>query len=91
MKLRRSGSSSRAQAACAINWRPFLVYSLALIVVAGILPGLALGVLGVLLPASLAPLLGTATLFAAAGVLAPTIFASFYVAYRDIFGISEVV
>ena len=30
-------------------------------------------------------------LFAAAGVLAPTIFASFYVAYRDIFGISEVV
>ena len=77
--------------ACAINWRPFLVYSLALIVVAGILPGLALGVLGVLLPASLAPLLGTATLFAAAGVLAPTIFASFYVAYRDIFGISEVV
>ena len=28
---------------------------------------------------------------AAAGVLAPTIFASFYVAYRDIFGISEVV
>lgn len=77
--------------ACAINWRPFLVYSLALIVVAGILPGLALGVLGVLLPMSLAPLLGTATLFAAAGVLAPTIFASFYVAYRDIFGISEVV
>ena len=77
--------------ACAINWRPFLVYSLALIVVAGILPGLALGVLGVLLPASLAPLLGTAPLFAAAGVLAPTIFASFYVAYRDIFGISEVV
>ncbi len=77
--------------ACAINWRPFLVYCLALIVVAGILPGLALGVLGVLLPMSLAPLLGTATLFAAAGVLAPTIFASFYVAYRDIFGISEVV
>ena len=53
--------------------------------------GMALGILGVLLPTALAPLLGTLALFAAAGVLLPTLFASFYVAYRDIFGISEVV
>jgi hypothetical protein len=77
--------------ACVINWRPFLVYSLALVLIGGILPGMALGLLGVLLPTALAPLLGTLALFAAAGVLAPTLFASFYVAYRDIFGISEVV
>lgn len=77
--------------AYAINWRPFLVYTLALLLVAGILPGIALGVLGVILPTMLQPLLGALTLFAAIGVLAPTVFASFYVAYRDIFGISEVV
>lgn len=77
--------------ACVINWRPFLVYGLGLCLVGGVLPGMALGVLGMILPSGLAPLLGALAMFALVGVLAPTIFASFYVAYRDIFGISEIV
>ena len=36
--------------ACRMNWRPFLVYGLGLLIVAAMLPGLALGLLLSLLP-----------------------------------------
>lgn len=70
--------------ACARNWRAFLVYSLALAIVATVLPGLLLGVLGVLLPAGSNMLAVLAIVFLVL-VLAPTIFASFYISYRDVF------
>lgn len=75
--------------ACWLNWRAFLVYSVALLLVAGILPGLLLGLLLILFPA----LQGLATAMITVPmvlIVAPTIFASFYASYRDIFGISEI-
>jgi ABC-type transport system involved in multi-copper enzyme maturation permease subunit len=70
--------------ACVRNWRAFLVYSLAILVVATLVPGLMLGVLAALLPsgAALLTVLMTVLLIL---VLAPTLFASFYVSYRDVF------
>jgi len=67
--------------ACMLNWKPFLLYSLGLLVVAGILPGLVVGILGLLSP----------TLAALASVplpliMVPIVFASFYPNVRDIFG-----
>lgn len=76
--------------ACWLNWRAFLAYGLALFFVAGILPGVLLGVLLVLFPGlqGLATALVTMPMIL---VVAPVVFASFYASYRDIFGISEIV
>jgi len=70
--------------ACLRNWRPFLVYSLTIGVVATLVPGIVLGILAALLPngASLVLVLMMVLLIL---VLAPTLFASFYVSYRDVF------
>lgn len=76
--------------ACRMNWRPFVVYGLGLLVVAAMLPGLALGLLLSLLP-GLQGLATTLVTMIMGLVIAPTVFASFYVVYRDIFGISEIV
>ncbi|OMG56286.1 hypothetical protein BJN45_01265 [Azonexus hydrophilus] len=76
--------------ACSMNWRPFVIYGLGLMLVAAVIPGLLLGLLLIILPG----LQGFATVLvtvAMALVIAPTVFASFYVGYRDIFGISEIV
>ena len=74
--------------ACARNWRAFLVYSLAIVVAATVLPGLLLGTLAALLPdgAALLTVLLTVVLIL---ILAPTLFASFYVSYRDVFVSSD--
>ena len=76
--------------ACWMNWRPFLVYGLGLMIVAGLVPGVLLGVLLLLMPgaANLVTVLVTLPMVL---VVAPTVFASFYASYRDIFGISEIV
>ncbi|WP_306603121.1 BPSS1780 family membrane protein [Azonexus sp.] len=76
--------------ACSMNWRPFLVYSLGLLLSAAILPGLVLGLLLIVLP-GLQQFAAVIVSVAMALVVAPTVFASFYVGYRDIFGISEIV
>lgn len=70
--------------ACVRNWRAFLVYSVAILVVATLVPGLILGVLAAMLPsgAALLTVLMTVLLIL---VLAPTLFASFYVSYREVF------
>ena len=68
--------------ACARNWRAFLVYSL------------AVGVIGIFIPRLISALLGTGeaagalpTLFTVmvSLILLPTLYASFYISYRDIF------
>lgn len=76
--------------ACWMNWRAFLAYSVALLLVAGILPGLLLGVLLILFPEAQAFITGV-IMVPMALIVAPAIFASFYASYRDIFGISEIV
>ena len=74
--------------ACWMNWRPFLNYSLGVSLYGVISPGLVIGLLAVLFP----PLQGiapTLVVLLMGTVIAPTVFASFYVVYRDIFGLSE--
>lgn len=76
--------------ACWLNWRAFLAYGLGLLVVGGLIPGLLLGALLILFPGAqgfITSLLVVPVVL----VLAPVTFASFYAAYRDIFGISEIV
>lgn len=76
--------------ACWMNWRAFLVFSIGLLLLAGIVPGILMGVLLILLPG--APEVVTAVVMVPmALIIAPVIFASFYASYRDIFGISEIV
>lgn len=76
--------------ACLLNWRAFLVYLGGVMVVGGLLPGLLLSIVLLPFPGAQSMIGGLA-----AGIMvffvAPVIFASFYVAYRDIFGISEIV
>ncbi len=76
--------------ACWINWRPFLAYSIGLLLFAGVLPGLLLGLLLILFPGA-AGLITGLVMVPIALIVAPVIFASFYASYRDIFGISEIV
>jgi hypothetical protein len=67
--------------ACLRNWRSFAVYSVALFAMLFVL-GLVLAIIALVFrvpPNSLGFNLGAAL------VLLPTMFASFYVAYRDIF------
>uniref|UniRef100_Q47JQ4 Putative transmembrane protein n=1 Tax=Dechloromonas aromatica (strain RCB) TaxID=159087 RepID=Q47JQ4_DECAR len=76
--------------ACWMNWRPFVAYGIGLVVVAGILPGVVLGLLLLLFPGAASFITGI-VIIPMVLVIAPTIFASFYACYRDIFGISEIV
>ncbi|PKO32619.1 MAG: hypothetical protein CVU34_15335 [Betaproteobacteria bacterium HGW-Betaproteobacteria-7] len=76
--------------ACWMNWRAFIAYGAAVVIVVGVVPGVLLGVLLLLMPGA-AGLLSGLFMVAMALVVAPAIFASFYASYRDIFGISEIV
>lgn len=70
--------------ACLRNWRAFLVYSLAIVVVGALLPGLLVGLFSLMFS-------GVGNLFSVVLtslivlVLLPTLYASFYVSYRDVF------
>jgi hypothetical protein len=70
--------------ACLRNWRAFLAYMAAMTVFGALLPGVVLGLLASLSPDAVSFF---ATLFSIPLllVLAPTLFASFYVSYRDVF------
>ena len=76
--------------ACWINWRPFLVFGVGLLLVAGIGPGILLGLLLILFPEGQGFITGIVTVPMVL-IIAPVVFASFYACYRDIFGISEIV
>jgi hypothetical protein len=76
--------------ACWMNWRPFLVFGAGLLLVAGVVPGVLLGVLLLVFPGAANFIVAIVTMPMVL-VIAPTIFASFYACYRDIFGISEIV
>ena len=74
--------------ACWVNWRPFLVYALGIA-----LYGLLLPVIFLMLVAATAPgavrLAMTVMIMPILIVLLPTLFASFYICYRDVFGVDE--
>ena len=69
--------------ACLMNWRAFLAYGAVTLAVALLLP---LAVLSVLLLLSL-KVAAMSLVFPLLLVLLPTLFASFYASYRDIFGV----
>lgn len=76
--------------ACWMNWRAFLVYSIGLFIVGGLMPGMLLGVLLMMFPEG-AEFVSALVITPMALIIAPAVFASFYASYRDIFGISEIV
>jgi hypothetical protein len=66
------------------NWRAFTVYALVLVLVGAVLPGLILIIAGVLSQALLT-ILSVALRMLLIFVLAPTMVASVYLSYRDVF------
>jgi hypothetical protein len=70
--------------ACLRNWRPFLAYAIALMLFGAVLPGIAIGVVGLVMP-----LAATVLTFLVPLVLVPTIFASFFINARDVFGLPD--
>ena len=79
--------------ACWLNWRAFLAYSVGLVLFAGLVPGLIFGLLASMLGGEggigafvVMPLMTVIAL-----IIFSTVYASFYVSYRDIFGQSEIV
>ncbi|HTG97140.1 MAG TPA: BPSS1780 family membrane protein [Burkholderiales bacterium] len=71
--------------ACLLNWRPFLVYGAFSALVVVVLP---LAVLLTLMLASL-KIAAMSLVFPVLLVLLPTLFASFYASYRDVFGVEQ--
>jgi hypothetical protein len=70
--------------ACLRNWRAFLVYAVTVVVFGALIPGLAVGVLSSFFsdgPESLSVVLTVLVML----ILLPTLYASFYVSYRDVF------
>ncbi|BAL22931.1 BPSS1780 family membrane protein [Azoarcus sp. KH32C] len=67
--------------ACQRNWRPFLMYSIALAIFAAVLPSMVLALVG-----RLSPVLATILSVPLPLVVIPIVFASFYVNACDVFG-----
>lgn len=70
--------------ACQRNWRPFIAYAACAMLFGGLLPGVLLGVLVSVLPEA-ANIVTTLFTLPLVFVLAPTLIASFYVSYREVF------
>ena len=70
--------------ACARNWRVFLVYAGAVLLLCAIVPGLLVGMLSLMFSntASLFSVMFTTLIVL---VVLPTVYASFYVSYREVF------
>ena len=71
---------------CLMNWRAFLAYGA---VAAALTLGLPLAVLGALMLAGGSRVPAMSLMFPLLIVLLPTLFASFYASYRDVFGAAE--
>lgn len=68
--------------ACLRNWRPFLAYAIGVLLFGAFLPGLLIGILGLV-----SPMLATLASFPLPLLLVPVLFASFYANTRDVFGL----
>lgn len=66
--------------ACLANWRPFLAYGVALVLFCAVLPGIVIGVLGLI-----SPMLATLVSVPLPVLLVPIVFASFYANAHDVF------
>lgn len=70
--------------ACLRNWRPFLAYAIGLMIFGAILPGVIIGVVGLI-----SPTLATILTVPLPLILIPVVFASFYATARDVFGLPD--
>src|SRR5262249_23131765 len=70
--------------ACLMNWRAFLAYGAAALLVMAVVPALALLALRILFPVELKAA-AVSLVFPLLVVLLPTLFSSFYASYRDVF------
>ncbi len=70
--------------ACLRNWRPFLAYAIGLTIFGAVLPGVLIGVLGLI-----SPTLATLVSVPLPLILIPVMFASFYVNAREVFGLPD--
>jgi hypothetical protein len=70
--------------ACMRNWRAFLVYAISILVVGALVPGLLVGLLSIMF-SSVGELFSIGLTAMIILVLLPTLYASFYVSYRDVF------
>ena len=80
------GHSLRAAMA---NWRPLALYAALVFVLGGLLPGIALALLSLLLPPSLATVLAIGLFMPYVFLFAATLHVSDYVSYRDVFHAGE--
>jgi hypothetical protein len=71
------------------NWRPLVVYGFTVFLLGGMLPGVALALLTMALPPSVAAVLGVAVLLPYIFFFAATLHVSDYVSYRDVFHAGE--
>ncbi len=76
--------------ACLRNWKPFLAYTACVMAFGGILPGLLLGVIGAAFPDA-ARFMLSIFIIPMMLILAPTLIASFYVSYREVFSNEQAV
>lgn len=74
--------------ACWVNWRAFLVYGAALLLLAGILPSIVL-LIGAMIAPGAVGILSSIVSVPLLLVLMPVVFASFYASYRSIFRLLE--
>jgi hypothetical protein len=74
--------------ACWMNWRAFIAYGLALAFIAVVLPSLVLLLLALATGGAMR-VQPRALLFPLLLILLPTLFASYYASYRDVFGAQE--
>lgn len=70
--------------ACLRNWRPFLAYAIGLMLFGAFIPGIIIGVIGLM-----SPTLATILTVPLPLILVPIVFASFYTSARDVFGLPE--
>ena len=75
--------------AAVANWRPLAVYGIAVFAMGGLVPGIALAILMLVLPASIASVFGVALLMPYVFFFAATLHVSDYVSYRDVFHSGE--
>ena len=87
--LPASGALAHSLRAAIANWRPLVVYGLAVIAFGVILPAFVLGVLAAILPQQTIAILAIALLMPYAFFFAATLHVSDYVSYREVFHAGE--
>jgi len=71
--------------ACLLNWRAFLAYGASVVLMMVVVPGLVLLALRIVFAVDLR-MAAVSLVFPFLVLMLPTLFASFYVSYRDVFG-----